>query len=83
MSVVLYAFLADGSTLTSPEYFLLGYSGPILTSIAHPNCSQAEGEQGLQLCPREGGNELVLRGTNLGDSNAVVLVGANPCMYYR
>ena len=61
---------------------LLGYASPLVTGLTHAGCVNGTFNNQPQLvqCAREGGGRLTVSGTDFGPSNAVVLIGAFPCL---
>ena len=63
----------------SSIYPLLSYAGPTISSLHYPSCQQ-DNPTALDVCPRDGGLLLTVRGSSFGSSGAVVLVGAALCL---
>ena len=69
------------NSFSSPARYLLTYAYPVLSSLYHEGCLGTElpNTTALHTCPRSGGGNLTISGTNLGEEGGIVMIGATIC----
>jgi len=58
----------DTEVLTSAAQYFVGYAPPVISGIYHEACQTTSDSSSLTDCPRTGGGDLVISGTNLGNT---------------